>query len=84
MNIITHVFGILVKASLDEFLELFGVIPGQLRRIVLGYQEEDPHGMQLAIGWLSFRKLDRRDAQGPNVSLWDKRSRRVTTCQMKR
>lgn len=30
--------------------------------------------MQLAIGRLSFRELDRRDAQGPNVSLRDKRS----------
>jgi len=73
----THVFGVLVETSLDELLELFRVIPGQLRRIVFGYQEEDPHGMQLAVGRLSFRELDRRDAEGPNVSLRNERSRRI-------
>lgn len=51
----THVFRILVEAGLDKLLKLLRVIPSELWRIVLRYQKEHSHGMQLAVGWLSFR-----------------------------
>lgn len=65
----THILRILVKARLDELLELARVVARQLRRVVLGDEEEYAHGMQLRVGRLALGKLDGRDAQRPDVRL---------------
>ena len=65
----THIFGILVQASLDKLFKLLRVIASELRRIVLGDEEEDAHRMQVGIRRLSLGKLDGRYAQRPDIRL---------------
>ena len=65
----TYVFGIFVEAGFDKFFERLGVVPRQLRRVVLRNEEEHPHRMQIRIGRLTFGQLDRRYSQRPNISL---------------
>lgn len=72
-NTPTHIFRILVQASLDEILELFRIAACQLRRVVLRYQKEHPHRMQLRVGGFAFGQLDRCDAQAPDVRLQQER-----------
>lgn len=48
---------------------MFGVVAGELGWIVLRDEEENPHRVKLAVGWLALCQLDRRDAQGPDVGL---------------
>ena len=66
---LTHIFGVLVQTSFYELLELFGEISSQLGRIILGDEEEDPHGMEVGVWRLSLGQLDSRDAQRPDVRL---------------
>ena len=65
----TYVFWILVETSFYELLELFGEGSCELGRVVLRYEEEDPHGVEVGVGRLTLRQLDGRDAQAPHVSL---------------
>ena len=65
----THIFRILVKTGLDELLECLGIVAGELRRVVFWNEEENPHGVQLRVGWFPFGQLDGRDAQAPDVGL---------------
>jgi hypothetical protein len=37
---------------------MFGEVAGELRRVVLGYKEEDPHGVQVRVRWLSLPLTD--------------------------
>ena len=53
--ITTHVLWFLVQAQLDELLELFTEVSRELRGVVLGYEEEDPHWVHVRVGRLSFR-----------------------------
>ena len=41
----THVLRVFIQARFDKLLELLGVVAGELWRIVLGYEEQHPHGM---------------------------------------
>ena len=41
----------------------------QLRRVVLGDEEEDAHGVKVGVGRLSLRQLDCCDAERPDVGL---------------
>ena len=43
------ILGILVQAGLHKLLELFGEVAGQLGRVVLRDEEENPHRMQVRI-----------------------------------
>lgn len=65
----TNVFGILVKAGLDELFELLAEVAGQLWRVVFRYQEEHSHRVKVGVWWLSFGQLDGRYAQRPDVRL---------------
>ena len=59
----THVLGVLVEAGLDELLELPCVGPLQLRRTVLGDEEQHPHRVEVRVGRLALRQLYGGDAQ---------------------
>ena len=67
--LITYIFRILVQTGLNKLFELFGEIPRQLWRVVLGDQEENPHWMEVGVRWFSFSELYCSDSQGPNISL---------------
>ena len=48
------VLGVLVEAGLHELLELLGEVAGELRRVVLGDEEEHSHGVQVGVGGLAL------------------------------
>lgn len=50
----THIFGIFIKTGVNKFFELLGVVAGELRRIVLRYEEENSHWVEVAVGGLPF------------------------------
>ena len=59
---IAYILRILIKASFDEFFELSRVVPGQLRGVVLGDQEQDPHGVHLGVGGFALGQFDRSNS----------------------
>ena len=65
----THVIGVLVEAGFDEQFELLAEVALQRGRVVLGDEEEDPHGVQVRVRGFPLRQLQRRDAQRPDVRL---------------
>lgn len=65
----TYIFWVLIQARLDELFEGFRVAAGELRGVVLGNEEEHPHGMELGVGRLALGQLDGSDAEGPDVRL---------------
>ena len=53
-NIIyTHVFGVLIETEGNELFESLGVGSLQFRRVALGDEEEDSHGMEVCVRRLS-------------------------------
>lgn len=69
IRINAYIFRILIQTRLDELFEWFRVTAGELWGVVLGYEEEHPHGMKLRVGRLSLGELDGRDAERPDVRL---------------
>ena len=68
----THMFRLLIQAAGDEFFEDAGVAALQLGRVVLWDEEEHSHGMEVCVWGLPRSQLNTRDAQGPDVSLWER------------
>ena len=65
----TYMIRILVEAGFHKQLELLAELTLQRRRIILGNEEENPHGVQVRVRGLPFCELQRRDAQRPDVRL---------------
>lgn len=65
----TNVFGVLVKAGLDELFELLAEVAGQLRWVVFRYQEEHSHRVEIGVRRFAFSQFDGRYAQRPDVGL---------------
>ena len=66
----TYVVRIFVEASFDELLELFGVASGQLRRIVFGNEEQNPHWVHVRVWRLTLSQLDGRDPERPETAIF--------------
>lgn len=66
---VAYIFWVLIEARLDELFEGFRVAACQLRGVVLGDEEEHPHGVQLGVGGLALGQLDGGDAERPDVRL---------------
>ena len=62
-------FRVLVKTGLDELLERSAEVALQLRRRVLGDEEERPHRVKVREGRLALGQLNSSDAQRPDVRL---------------
>ena len=50
-----YILRVLVEAGLDKLLELLGKVARELGRVVLGYEEEDPHGVEVRVGRLTLQ-----------------------------
>jgi len=65
-----HVVGVFIEAQFDEGDEVSAEVgAGQLRRVVLGDEEQRPHRVQVGVGRLTLGQLDRRYTQTPDVDL---------------
>ena len=49
------ILGVLVQAGLHKLLELLGEVAGQLGRVVLRDEEENPHRVQIRVGRLPLQ-----------------------------
>ena len=65
----SYMFRVLVKTGLDELLERPAEVALQLRRRVLGDEEERPHRVEVGEGGLALGQLNSSDAQRPDVRL---------------
>ena len=68
-----YMFRVLVKTGLDELLERPAEVALQLRRRVLGDEEECPHRVEVGEGGLALGQLNSSDAQRPDVRLKENR-----------
>ena len=67
---LTHIERLLIEANGDKLFESLGEVAGQLRRRVLGDEEEDAHGVQVRVRWLACSQLYGGNPQGPYIRLW--------------
>ena len=65
----THICSVFVETVLDELFEGLGEVSLQDWRRLFGYEEENPHWVQLGEGWLPLCQLNCRNPQWPNVRL---------------
>ena len=64
-----YVVCILVQTGVDKVFEVLAELAIQFGRVILRYEEENTHWMQLRVGRLTMCKLDGSDTQRPDVSL---------------
>ena len=61
--IVAYILGILIETGVNELLELFTIIAGELWRIIFWYEEEHSHWVQVAVWGFALCQLYCSDAQ---------------------
>lgn len=65
----THILWLLIETSGHKFLKGSGIVPSEFWRVVLWYEEEHTHWVEVGVRGLPLCQLNGCDAQGPDVGL---------------